>query len=97
VPQARGYSHCRAALTVFAISIAMVIGPTPPGTGVIALAFFDYFVKCDIAHQAITAFACCVFHAVDSYVDDDGAFAHVISLHKFRSPNRRDNNVCRAK
>src|SRR5207302_8052867 len=41
VPQARGYSDCLAALTVFAISIAMVIGPTPPGTGVIALAFFD--------------------------------------------------------
>ena len=34
-------SDCRAAFTVFAISIAMVIGPTPPGTGVIALAFFD--------------------------------------------------------
>ena len=32
---------CLAAFTVFAISIAIVIGPTPPGTGVIALAFFD--------------------------------------------------------
>jgi hypothetical protein len=41
VPQARGYSHCLAAFSVFAISIAIVIGPTPPGTGVIALAFFD--------------------------------------------------------
>ena len=30
---------CRQALTVFAISIAIVIGPTPPGTGVIAEAF----------------------------------------------------------
>ncbi len=30
-----------AAFTVFAINIAIVIGPTPPGTGVIALAFFD--------------------------------------------------------
>jgi len=28
-----------AALTVFDISMVMVIGPTPPGTGVIALAF----------------------------------------------------------
>ena len=33
--------NCLAAFTVFAISIAIVIGPTPPGTGVIALAFFD--------------------------------------------------------
>ena len=29
---------CRAALTVFDISMAIVIGPTPPGTGVIAFA-----------------------------------------------------------
>jgi len=41
VPQARGYSDWRHAFSVFAINIAMVIGPTPPGTGVIALAFFD--------------------------------------------------------
>jgi hypothetical protein len=32
---------CLAAFTVFAINIAIVIGPTPPGTGVIAPAFFD--------------------------------------------------------
>ena len=38
-PQARGYSDCRAAFTVFDINIAIVIGPTPPGTGVIAAAF----------------------------------------------------------
>src|SRR5207247_4756931 len=41
VQQVRGYNDCRAAFTVFDISIAMVIGPTPPGTGVIALAFLD--------------------------------------------------------
>ena len=35
------YRNCFAALTVFAINIAIVIGPTPPGTGVIAPAFFD--------------------------------------------------------
>src|SRR4029077_3834043 len=29
----------RAALTVFAINMAIVIGPTPPGTGVIAAVF----------------------------------------------------------
>jgi len=32
---------CRHALTVFDISIAIVIGPTPPGTGVIAATFFE--------------------------------------------------------
>ena len=31
----------RAELTVFAISMAMVIGPTPPGTGVIAEAISE--------------------------------------------------------
>ena len=42
VQQIRGYyNDCRAAFTVFDISIAMVIGPTPPGTGVIALTFLD--------------------------------------------------------
>jgi len=35
----RGYINCRHALTVFAINMAIVIGPTPPGTGVIALTF----------------------------------------------------------
>ena len=29
-------TECRARLTVFFISIAIVIGPTPPGTGVMA-------------------------------------------------------------
>jgi len=32
---------CRHALIVFDISIAIVIGPTPPGTGVIAPATFE--------------------------------------------------------
>jgi hypothetical protein len=32
-------------LTVFDISIAIVIGPTPPGTGVIALTFGATFSK----------------------------------------------------
>src|SRR5205807_1372045 len=36
---------CRQALTVFAINIAIVIGPTPPGTGVIADAFSDTSAK----------------------------------------------------
>jgi hypothetical protein len=40
-PRALGYKNCRQAFTVFDISIAIVIGPTPPGTGVIAAAFFD--------------------------------------------------------
>lgn len=33
-------TECLARLTVFFISIAIVIGPTPPGTGVIADATF---------------------------------------------------------
>ena len=35
------YAICRQALTVFAINIAIVIGPTPPGTGVMADALAD--------------------------------------------------------
>ncbi len=41
-PHGKGHSLkdcCRQAFTVFDISIAIVIGPTPPGTGVIAAAF----------------------------------------------------------
>ena len=34
-----------AAITVFAISMAIVIGPTPPGTGVMAPATFDAAAK----------------------------------------------------
>jgi len=37
--QAIGAALCEAAFTVFVRSIAMVIGPTPPGTGEIAEAF----------------------------------------------------------
>jgi len=36
---------CRHALIVFDISIAIVIGPTPPGTGVIAPATFETLSK----------------------------------------------------
>src|SRR5207237_1586880 len=36
---------CRHALIVFDISIAIVIGPTPPGTGVIALSTFEKLSK----------------------------------------------------
>lgn len=34
-----GCPSCRAACSVFFISMAIVIGPTPPGTGVIAAHF----------------------------------------------------------
>jgi len=43
---------CLAAFKV-GISIALVIGPTPPGTGVIALDFL-IFVKRDVADQSVT-------------------------------------------
>ena len=71
--------HCRAALTVLDISIAIVIGPTPPGTGVIALAFCD-FVKCDVANESITALVRRVLHAINSDIDNDSAIAHVIGF-----------------
>ena len=58
-----------AALTVFDINIAIVIGPTPPGTGVIASAFFAHFVESDVAHQPITSLVARIFHAIDSDVD----------------------------
>src|SRR5207244_1792486 len=57
---------------------------------------FRYFVKCDITHEPVTTLACAVFYAIDANVDHDGTFAHVIGFHKFRSPNRCNNNVSRA-
>ena len=35
-PQGGTPTYCRAALIVLEINIAMVMGPTPPGTGVMA-------------------------------------------------------------
>ena len=56
-------------MMVFCSNITTVIGSTPPGTGVINDAFFDYIIIVCISDQ----FA---FKSGNCHVDDDCAFFH---------------------
>ena len=63
-------------VSVLAISMAMVIGPTPPGTGVIAPARCGGLGIGDIADKTGLAFAALGRRdAVHADIDDDGALA----------------------
>ena len=74
--------------------MAIVIGPTPPGTGVIALAFFDTR-QMHVAHESVAALACRVFDAINSHVNNDSSFADVIGFQKFCASNGSNDNVGR--
>jgi len=51
------------------------------------------FVKLHIADQLVALGAAGVFDTVDADINDDRAFLDVLSLDKFRTPNRSDDNV----
>ena len=57
----------------------MVIGPTPPGTGVMAPATSDGFVKGDIADEPALAVVC--RQAIDAHVDHRRARLDPVSAH----------------
>ena len=59
----------RAAVRVFTSSIAMVMGPTPPGTGVMASALADTGFKVHVALQPVAPAAAGVFHPVYAHVN----------------------------
>ena len=69
----RKFHYARlAAVSTLAISIATVISPTPPGTGVIAACLLRRLPQGDVADEAGLAFA--LFrrgNAIDADVDDD--------------------------
>ena len=77
----------RAAETnVLRIRQAMVIGPTPPGTGVIALATSDADAKVDVADEAR-------FGAIDPDIDHASAGFQPIALDHLRPSHRGDHDV----
>ena len=75
------------------MSMAMVMGPTPPGTGVMAEQSGADFVERDVAGEAVAGFLAGVFDAVDADIDDDGTGFHPVRLDHFRAADRGDEDV----
>ena len=71
----------------------MVIGPTPPGTGVIAPATARRFREGDVADDAGLALAARGRHAVDADVDHDGARLDPVAAHELRPADGGDEDV----
>ena len=67
----------------FSSSIAIVIGPTPPGTGVIQPATLFHRVEVDVAGELA------VGQAVHADVDHAGSGFDHVRAHEFRSARRR--------
>ena len=79
-------ARARASSSVFTSSIARVIGPTPPGTGVMARARSRRLVL-DVAHELAA------LEAVHPDVDDDGALLHPRPLHQLGLPDGSHQDV----
>ncbi len=80
------------ARTVFFMSIVMVIGPTPPGTGVMALALLRRFLEGHVSLEdsfAIGGFS----HLIYSHVDHHGSRLYPVALDIFRDPGGNDQDV----
>ena len=75
-----------AAASVFAMSIAIVIGPTPPGTGVIAPATGSTSSEVDVSAQSVVG-------AVDPDVDHGRPGLHVLGGDQLRHPDRGDQDI----
>ena len=73
--------------TVLYSSIAMVMGPTPPGTGVIAEAFSPHALELHIPDDAA------IGQAVDAHVDHHGAGAHHLRDDQARNTRRHHQNI----
>ena len=76
-----------AALRVFTRSMALVMGPTPPGTGVMALGDFLHAVEVNVADQAV------VIETVDPDVDDGRSWLDVGCGDHARHSDRRHHDV----
>ena len=75
-------------MSVLRNSMAIVSGPTPPGTGVIREATWATLAKCDVAAEpAVVAF-------VNAHVDHDSARLHPIGGDLF-GPSHRDDQADR--
>ncbi len=80
---ARCASCNSAARSVLASSVAIVIGPTPPGTGVIHRRASFAAAKSTSPHSLPSA------RAIDADVDDDRARLDPVALHELRACRRR--------
>ena len=81
----------QAARTVLASRQAIVIGPTPPGTGVIAPAISVTSAKATSPTMRDLPPSC--RHPVDADVDHGGAGLDPIAPHHLRSSDRREQHV----
>ena len=81
----------QAARKVFSSKQAIVIGPTPPGTGVIAPAIFARFGIGDITDN--TRFAALTRYAIDPHVNDGRARLDPIAANHFRPPDGGDEQI----
>ena len=92
-----GAGHPRlrqAAVSVFAMSIAMVIGPTPPGTGVIAAATAAASSKATSPDQSRLALASLGRrNAIDADIDHRRAGLDPVATNHFRPANRCHHDI----
>ena len=82
-----------AAMTVFFMSMVMVMGPTPPGTGVMKEALAAQDSKCDVALQDGLAGLLADADPVDADVDDTAAFFDPVALDVFGHARGHDEDV----
>ena len=72
----------------------MVIGPTPPGTGVIAAGDLERRGEVDVADDAGLALALVGGrHAVDADIDDGGAGLDPVALDHLRAADGGDDDI----
>jgi hypothetical protein len=81
-----------AAFSVLAINMAIVIGPTPPGTGVNAPAVDFHGIEIDIANELAGA-QVLIFDPVDADIDDSRAWLHPIRANHLRTTDCGNQNV----
>ncbi len=82
-----------AARTVLLSSIAMVIGPTPPGFGVIAPATWLHRLEIDVADEPVAVLRRGIIDAVHADIDDDRARLDHVGLDEMRLAHRGDEDV----
>ena len=87
-PASSPAASCRHALIVLDISMAIVIGPTPPGTGVMAAHLGATDAKSTSPTSRYPRVAAGSRDLVDAHVDDDRALAHVLTRDESRLANR---------
>ena len=71
----------------------MVIGPTPPGTGVIKLHLGETSAKATSPFKCKTAFFRSIRNPCDAHINHNCAFFYHIGFYKFRFAEGRNDNI----